>query len=683
MRNLVVIACSTLAISSAQQTKISLSMQNAVHAYGVDWYPPSNASALLDEQQLAGDPAAGSGGVPTTSWETTWDATWYCQPASCQLAPFFFINLNGTYDITSIWAYRGYGHFNVSFQVTDYPANPSQSTGSGVFTVGSPPGQGWISANFTSPARGSYVNFQFSGPTGNSFYELVLYGTPISPAAVVDLPVAPPALPLPPLRDLLGTNGFALDTMHNLSGIVGAIREYDDWDWTEHVQDQNAFQPTADNDFYLDWWYGNLTSVLHVDAHQCMQKSPAWLHNNTSNEEGWKPLTVEQLAIPFSAMNASYYSVVASHAYQVAARYGKVQVPLVNLKLAPNQPPATGLGSMSGLEVFNEVDGTWNGGRNGFFAPYEYAAMLSAAYDGHGGTMGPLMGAKAADPAFPVIHSGLAGVNVDYIEGVRQWSMAYRADKKFPADFLNVHSYCRDPAGSRGVPPENCTLGDELLQLCSYRDAYLPGIPIWLSEFGYDTVGGPSVAPPVAGFSQQEVQAMWLIRTVLMLARLQSPISGGACVSRAHMYMYADVESTSGGVFATSGLVASADFQYAPKVSFFYYSCFMTLFSSATFAGMVTVPGQSDVYAQCFKDSVSGRYSLVVWSGTSTGATLPNVSVPVGLASCPVRTGTSTTMAWTIPAKDAMAGNVTAVPVSGGTSAVVTVTEVPCILSDM
>ena len=326
-------------------------------------------------------------------------------------------------------------------------------------------------------------------------------------------------------------------------------------------------------------------------------------------------------------------------------------------------------------------------GRNGYFAPYEYAAMLSAAYDGHGGTMGPAMGAKAADASFPVIHSGLAGVALapDYFEGVRLWASAFRPKQDFPADVLNVHAYCRNPQGTAGVAPEACPLEADLARLCAYRDASLPSVPIWLTEYGYDTVGGPSHAPPIGAASSQEVQGQWLLRLVLLLERLPSPGSGGACVSRSHMYMLADVESTSGGVFATSGLLASPAFAFASKPSWWFYRAVFAALANATYAGMVAVPGApAGVMAQCFTfRGAGGGYSLVVWSGTATGVSLPGTAVPVATAACPVAAPGASLLTLITPSVGAAEGNRTVVPVAGlgaAATALLTVTELPVIL---
>lgn len=684
--------CVLVTHAQQPQTKLSLNMSNIIQAYGVNFYPPSNATAVLDEQDLFGDPANGKGNSACckTFFEPTWTAEWY----GPQLTPMFIIDLFQPYTLTSIWTYRGWGTYNITVSVSNYPADPYQASDIFTWSFGhaNPGGQGYYSHNYTTGNYpvGRYITVSFGNPCGSSFFELAIYGTVTdesTSSSSSSSSFSLSTIPAAPLRELLGTNGFALAGMDNVSSIVGSLREYNDWDWIENIPEQNSFQPTYDVDFYLDYWYGNLTA-LGIKNHQCMQKSAGWIHNHNNTEEGWKPLNDTLLAIPLSAMNASYYTTVADHAYQVAARYGSKPVPDSNLQLASNQPRKSGLSTLTGLEVFNEVDGTWNGGRNGFFAPYEYAAMLSAAYDGHCNTMGPLMGAKNADPLFPVIHSGLAGLELapDYFEAVRLWSISFRKDKKFPADVLNVHTYCRNTAGTIGVSPESCTIESDLLRLCAYRDTYLPGLPLWLSEFGYDTVGGPSFAPSIGPYKPQDVQAMWLIRTVLLLARLTSS-SGNACISRAHMYMLADVESSSGGVFATSGLLASSDFGYAPKVSWYYYSVFTTYLGNYSYSSMVTLDNTvpSYVMAQCFINSLTNSYGLVVWSATSNATIVSQVNVPVSLTGCTVLKNGSTSVTMITPAVNQMHGNQTTVPTTTkGNNKIITIdiSEIPVMLFD-
>lgn len=105
-------------------------------------------------------------------------------------------------------------------------------------------------------------------------------------------------------------------------------------------------------------------------------------------------------------------------------------MPASSLTLAAGQPTLSGSGALPWIEVFNEVN--WGASRKAFFSPYEYAAMLSAAYDGHGGALGPGYGARTADPNIKVAMAGLgyvtypAGVMLDYVKSIHYWAQSRR-----------------------------------------------------------------------------------------------------------------------------------------------------------------------------------------------------------------------------------------------------------------
>jgi len=350
----VVNALAAIAVS-ASPYKIPLGPGNVLEAFGVNWYN-SSGTAILDEQTVAGDPAAGSGGKCSIPWQPTWDVTWY----GPQIVPFVLVDLNATYDVTSVFMFRDWGNINVTVSIG--AANPFDIVHTFSLVVGHtiPTGQGW--ANVTVPAGtavGRWASVSVQGPTGNSMLEFVFYGNPSSfpsvamPAGKLQPTGAALRAPgAPPLRMLLGANGFANAGLDNLTA-VGALREYQDWEWTEKVQDANAFQPTYDVGFALDTWYASLEAA-GVAGHMCSQKSPSFLH--PGNESGWKPLTTAQLLTPGTSTTAGSYVLPAAHAFQVAARYGtNVSVPVSMLKLEAGQPPLVGAGTMRTLELFNEV----------------------------------------------------------------------------------------------------------------------------------------------------------------------------------------------------------------------------------------------------------------------------------------------------------------------------------------
>jgi len=492
----------------------------------------------------------------------------------------------------------------------------------------------------------------------------------------------------PQLRALLGVNGFAFmyDKNPAFVAAVGALREYSDWEWTERNASLNSFQPATGVGFMLDDWYSNATRDA-LRAHMCMQSFPAWTHDFNESMRDWKPLNASTYATPGAATLPASYDNIASHAFQVAARYGRVAVPLNQLLLAPGQPARSGLGTMAELEVLNEANGDWTG-REAYFAPYEYAAALSAAFDGHGGALGAGRGARAADPSFRVVMTGLswpgsARTAIDYVDSVRSWAAANRADGAFPADVVNMHIYCRNAAGTVGVSPEDCGLADTLSQLCAYRDAALPRAELWLSEFGYDTSApSPQLAPPIGAQGSDVTQAQWLVRSVLAIAQAGAGGAGGAggCVQRAHMYMLGDVDSAGSGVFATSGLMTAPD--YSPKLSFFHYSAFLARLGDATPAGPLGAAAlPAGVAGLCF-DLGGGARAAVLWLPSSSGAARPARVAVAGAAAgaCAVARGGDAAVRLVAPQRGVIAGNETALPVAADGTAQLTVTETPVIL---
>ncbi len=172
----------------------------------------------------------------------------------------------------------------------------------------------------------------------------------------------------------------------------------------------------------------------------------------------------------------------AEFAFQVAARYGTKKRPAAALKSSDGK---SGLGYLSVYEIWNEPNltdpnwGAWVG------TSQQYLEMLRAAAEA----------IKQADPDAKVTNAGYAGIQVKTVDPLRSHTYA---DGKRPLDFidvLNVHFY------SGRTPPELATddfnaheSGDRMAEedfrrLAAWRDRYKPGMPIWLSETGYDSAG--------------------------------------------------------------------------------------------------------------------------------------------------------------------------------------------------
>jgi len=342
------------------------------------------------------------------------------------------------------------------------------------------------------------------------------------------------------------------------------------------VQDQNKFQPTYSVGFDMDTYLASAASA-GVPVHIADQGCAPFVHGGNASRSKWKPLSLKQMQTPGASTDPASYSAFASQAFQVAARYGSRAVAPSLLRLAPGQPERSGLGTLAAFEAGNEWSATWNG-REGFFSPLEYAAFLSAAYDGHAGAMGPGMGVKAADPGMPVSNAGLAELancSIDYLESMHLWAAANRADGRLPLDVVSVHHYSNSASGpvprlggagaaERGVSPEDDRLSERVAAYAGWTARRAPWARFWLGEFGYDTTGGPQAAPAVGNMTAEQVQAAWLVRSALAAAE------GGA--AGAQMFMMADVNSAGPFRFSSSGLLSDQASGYRPKPSFFAYS---------------------------------------------------------------------------------------------------------------
>ncbi|MGD7652734.1 MAG: hypothetical protein ACQCXQ_05940, partial [Verrucomicrobiales bacterium] len=129
-------------------------------------------------------------------------------------------------------------------------------------------------------------------------------------------------------------------------------------------------------------------------------------------------------------------------------------------------------------------------------------------------------------------------------------------------DVLTIHSYPQLegwPTWKRSFPedPKLTKFLPDITDLCSWRDKHMPGKPVWITEFGYDSTTKPNNKSGTfakwQGVSDKQ-QAQWLVRSFLIFSSLP--------VDRAYLYFFNDSDKPS--VHASSGL--TRDFK--PKPSF-------------------------------------------------------------------------------------------------------------------
>ena len=171
---------------------------------------------------------------------------------------------------------------------------------------------------------------------------------------------------------------------------------------------------------------------------------------------------------------------------------------------------------------------------------------------------------------------------------------------------------------------------------------------------------------------------MLLLRSVFALLAAGMAEGGarrGACVSRAHMYMLQDVDSASGGTYATSGLVASEKYGGAPKDSFFHYSAAMHWLGDYAWAGDGALLNGT-VATLCLRHAATGALAAVLWSPTTAGTVVAGVALDATAAACALgRAGDSLSVV--LPQAPLREGKVTPAVVAADGTVTLSVTEMP------
>ncbi len=411
----------------------------------------------------------------------------------------------------------------------------------------------WQGIDVKSNVKCRYVEFSILSIEGDQpVTEIEIYGSdnPQEPDKRIDL------TKLSGDAKKIGINGFHWIPQDKVQFPLMRMYQVLEWTWTQQGM---MFEPSFSADANYDTYLTNAKS-LGYDVVFVPNKCPKWL-NSTGDSRLQRSWTNPEE--PMSYVEVSRYY------FQLAARYGSTKHEDSELFINKNprwfgdkvNVPKSGLNLLKYIEVENEPDRPWNIDSDKY-TPEQYAALLSAAYDGHEGRLGLGCGIKTADPNMLVVMGGLSSINSAYIDRMNEWFKANRSDGKFPCDILNVHHYCNRsnsfPAPNinlwkgAGVAPERDKLDLRLKDFALYCSQNV-NKPIWFSEFGYDT-NKPSTDlsqyPELYGnHSSEELQSMWLVRSVL--------IALGSGMDATFVYNGIDENSASAGfLFGSSGLMS-------------------------------------------------------------------------------------------------------------------------------
>jgi hypothetical protein len=385
------------------------------------------------------------------------------------------------------------------------------------------------------------------------------------------------------LKHFFGVNAFEWDfvdskkdayrleqTRMNAIQSFGGVRHYLDWERIEDEEGQFTFNPSHKGGWNYDTLYTALKD-LKIDVLTCLKTLPKWMLDtyptDLRNNENVPARFGKNLSDPNS------YVEQARAAFQFAARYGSNKS--INRELIKINKNARwtndrinqiqiGKGLIQYIECDNERDKWWKG-RKAYQTGREYAANLSAFYDGHKQKMGKGVGVKNADPSMKVVMAGLADPSTDYLMGMIDWCKENRGYKKDGTidlcwDVINFHYYTNETSQERGVAPEKesngkyaSALAQSFLQLAQKMNL---DIPVWVTEAGYDLdQNSPNKAIPIKEKTAMQTQADWLLRTALLYSR-----NG---IEKVFFYQLQDDNPGSGKIYGSSGLI-NKDFSSRP-----------------------------------------------------------------------------------------------------------------------
>ncbi|MDR6782482.1 hypothetical protein ABIE26_001030 [Pedobacter africanus] len=344
------------------------------------------------------------------------------------------------------------------------------------------------------------------------------------------------------IKDMFGVNGFEWDfyddhynfdtAKYNLIKTFSGFRHFLDWERIEPSKGVFRFNHKPEG----GWSYDEIYQKCHKDSITVLmdlQITPSWIVNTYPEAKRQRDL----MPIEYKAVRdaPASYKEIGRAGFQIAARYGRNRNIDKKLILVPKETadPVIGLGYIKYLESSNEPDKWWKG-KDSEQSPEEYAAQLSAFYDGDKGRLGKGVGVKTADPSMVVVMGGIAKPNVEYVKRMVEWCKKHRGLKKdgkidLCFDVINYHMYSNDYTGwfasfrskGRGVAPETNDMTKIAGTFTDYVKELGQEIPIWSTETGYD-VSEKSIqrAIPIGSKSAEVTQADWILRLGLLYARL-------------------------------------------------------------------------------------------------------------------------------------------------------------------
>lgn len=552
------------------------------------------AEMLFDAQgELPETPVQSKINITGSTWQPSYRVEWG--------QPSFYIDLGAYYMITDI----GYMDMNGAPVIQVYQGEPFQWD-----EIGTLPTNYYNTyrvSHFDEAKPTRFIRVESQG-VDTGINEMALYGYKVNEISEEDIAKTQPKetnLPKDYITSgqKIGANAFCDDPYTALAAL-GNVREYYNWSWLTDKNGQHYFNRVVNKDQY----YKTLQS-MNISVIPCLQMiNDHFVGDGEEMNKVKNTIPVEDGA---DTLDPASYAMHSNAMYNFAARYGNNQeVDKATLNVGDGDVQV-GLNYLKGVESWNEQDKTWET-KDSYFHPYEYAAMMSADYDGHEGTIAN-GGVKQADPNFKLVMGGLAGGDraVEYLSLMKSWFDYNRKDGAFACDSINYHDYITDTEA-----PEQSDFRDNARNIIQWTNENVPGRDVWLSEFdivaddkkvdGLDSHDNPEYA---------KARAERLLRAFLVGER--------EGLDRMSMFMLRDEWS---GVYYNSGLTTGKG-DWDKKTSWYYVSCATDTLQNAD---LIDINEQDDVYVYTYKDRETSEIIYAVWSPTADGSTIDDYTLHVG-----------------------------------------------------
>lgn len=434
-----------------------------------------------------------------------------------------------------------------------------------------------------------------------------------------------------PFKHHLGINAFEWDFTDAENDVVssakmqvmhsfGVFRHYLDWEKMEPMEGKYTYNPVHSGGWNYDAIYERCKQD-GIEVLSCIKNTPAWIYN--TYPEGQRGGDNAPVPYGLSKTDPASYIAQAMAGFQFAARYGhnkSVNPALVTVNTVPRWPNdqmnqvKIGLGYINYVECDNERDKDWRGPQ-GHQSAEEYAANMSAYYDGHMGKLGKNVGVKTADPSMKVVMGGLSDPNVGYVIKMIEWckkNRGYKADGSVNLcfDVINYHLYNNDYVAGKGYTvgkaPELSAAAKTADEFVAMSKKYANGMEVWITESGYDlNPGSPQRAIAIGKKPAIITQADWMLRAALLYVRHG--------LKRSVFYMLDDVDPNSTVQYSSGGFADGV--KKRPVADYFYQA--KKLMGDFQFKESINADPRVDVYG------LAGRKIYVMFVPDEKGRTAP------------------------------------------------------------